>query len=221
MLSIAPPTANSYATLHRTVNLVSSASAGTLGTLKITALSSDEQGWLADVNAVRALISVPTSYANLTVDEYAEEQARTEANAVANGTAAYGDATELQYLQTYAALPNLVYASAGSVQASQPDPSPFALTYGTAPLTVTLPAGSRGYQGADAGWMYGEIQNCANDNWQTCAVSSNNGHYVNIANTADVWAGLGESTNDIVVPPGSPPGTTSAGKVYEIIFPQT
>jgi hypothetical protein len=206
-----------FATLHRTVSSASPA----LGTVKIAALSTDEQGWLVDINAVRALISVPTSYANLVVDEFAEEQARTESNAVAAGTAPFGDVTEAQYLGFYAAMPNLVYSQAGSVQAVQHDPLGFPVTYGSGAITVTQPATAPGYQGADAAWMYGEIQNCPSNNWKTCTFSAINGHYINLANTLDVWAGLGESTSNIVVPPGSPPGTTSAGKVYTIIVPQS
>ncbi len=206
MLTIGNGT-GTYATLHRTVNSTSPA----LGTVNVAALSADEQAWLVDINAIRALIAVPTSYSNLTVDEYAEEQARTEANAVASGTAAFGDTTETTYVGLYAAMPNLVYSGAASVQAVQHDPLGFPVTYGSAPLTVTQPATARGYQGADDAWMYGEIQNCPGDNWKTCTFSLA-GHYINLSNTLDVWAGLGESTV-------SNPGL--GGKVYEILLPQS
>jgi hypothetical protein len=59
MLQIAKDTA--HATLHR-----------------IVGVSSDEQAWLTDVNSQRATVSVPTSFANLVVDEYAEEQTRAD-----------------------------------------------------------------------------------------------------------------------------------------------
>jgi hypothetical protein len=73
MLQIAKDTA--HATLHRIVG-VNGATA--IGSVKITALSSDEQAWLTDVNSQRATVSVPTSFANLVVDEYAEEQTRAD-----------------------------------------------------------------------------------------------------------------------------------------------
>jgi hypothetical protein len=206
MLTIGKDT--TFATLHRKVNSASPA----LGTVKIAALSADEQAWLVDINTVRAAISVPASFANLTVDEFAEEQARTEANAVGNGTAVFGDVTESAYLTLYGAMPNLVYASAGSVQAVQHDPLGFSITYGTAPIQSTLPATAHGYQGADAAWMYGEIGNCPGNNWKSCTFGATNGHYINLANTLDVWAGLGESTVS---------NSTLGGKVYEIIVPQS
>ena len=172
MLTIAKD--GTYATLHRNVAALAGATA--LGTLKITALSSDEQAWIVDVNHQRATVSSPASFGNLVVDEYAEEQARAEAAAIVSGAAPYGDATEAVYAANYSATVGAMYS--------------------VATVADLVPAAS-GYVQADANWM-AEKSNCPTGNWQTCAVAENTGHYINLSNTDSVWAGLGESTTSFV-----------------------
>jgi hypothetical protein len=168
-----------YATLHRTIAVA----AGTplaLGTLKVAALTADEQAWLIDVNAQRATVSVPTSFANLVVDEYAEEQARAEVAAIVSGAQPYGDATEGVYAQNYAQSPGSMYAAA----------------------TVSdLVGAASSYLQADNAWVSEEKPNCPNGNWMTCSVAANTGHYINVSNTQDVWVGLAESATAFDDPP--------------------
>jgi hypothetical protein len=173
MLTIAKDA--TYATLHRTVP--AAAGATSVGTVKITALSADEQAWLVDVNNQRATVSAPVSFANLVVDEYAEEQARQYASDVASGKAVYSDAAYAPYQAGYSASAGELY-SVGGVEAEQPAAS--------------------AYLAADGQWM-GEKSNCASGNWQTCTFSATTGHYINLSNTQDVWVGLGESSVSFVV----------------------
>lgn len=169
MLQIAKDTA--HATLHRTVAVNGATS---IGSVKITVLSSDEQAWLTDVNQQRATVSVPTSFANLVVDEYAEEQARAEVAGMAAGTYPYTDSTESTFAGFYAAMPGAMYAAAGVADAN------FAGQFSA-------------YVSADNAWM-AEKANCPGGNWQTCTVVETTGHYINISNTQDVWVGMGESS---------------------------
>lgn len=168
MLQIAKDT--TYATLHRTV-AVNGPTA--LGTVKITALSADEQAWLADVNQQRATVAVPTSFSNLVVDEYAEEQARAWASDVAAGRTTFGDAQYGPYQTAYAASSGALYGAAGV-------------------LAINLLGQLSAYISADNSWM-SEKANCPGGNWQTCTFSETTGHYINMSNTNTVWAGLGES----------------------------
>lgn len=176
MLQIAKDTA--HATLHRTVAVNGATS---VGAVKITALSSDEQAWLTDFNQQRATVSVPTSYGNLVVDEYAEEQTRADAASLLTSTyndpttgIPNGDNAAKAYGALYAAMPGAMYATAG--------------------VTVLNAAGQlSAFVAADNGWM-GEKANCPSGNWQTCTFSENTGHYMNVSNTQDVWVGLGETT---------------------------
>jgi hypothetical protein len=167
MLTIVKDT--TYATLHRTITATSSGLA--LGTVKIAALTTDEQAWLVDVNHQRATVSFPTSFANLSIDEYAEEQARAEVAAIVSGAQPYGDATEALFANNYAAEPGAMYGATGVA------------------ALITLP---NLYIDADNGWM-GEKANCTGGNWQTCPFAENTGHYINLSNTANVWIGVGES----------------------------
>lgn len=175
MLQIGKDTA--HATLHRTVAVNGATS---VGSVKLTALSSDEQAWLTDVNQQRATVSVPTSFANLVVDEYAEEQARADAASLLTSTyndpttgIPNGDNAAREFGALYAAMPGAMYATAG--------------------VTVLNAAGQIGaYVGADNGWM-SEKANCTSGNWQTCTFAANTGHYIAVSNTQDVWVGLGET----------------------------
>lgn len=160
-----------YATLHAQIAVAAGANA--LGTFKITALSSDEQAWVADVNNQRTTVSYPVSFGNLTVDEYAEELEREYAAAVVAGTIPFSDAGEETYDAMYGTEPGAIYG-ASSVAALQPSAS--------------------AYLAADNAWM-AEKANCPNGNWQTCTFADNTGHYINISNTTDVWVGLGESSS--------------------------
>jgi hypothetical protein len=167
MLTIGKDT--TYATLHRTVAVAAGANA--IGTVKVAALSTDEQNWLVDVNNQRATVSVPTSFANLQVDEFAEEQARKWTADVVAGTTVYSDAGYAPYQATYSANPGAMYGAAGA---------------------LNLGGAASQYVISDQIWM-AEKANCPSGNWQTCTFASNTGHYINISNTNTVWIGLGES----------------------------
>ena len=141
-----------YATLHRTVSVAAGANA--IGTVKIAALSTDEQNWLVDVNTQRATAAVPASFANLQVDEYAEEQARKWSADVVAGTTTFGDAGYAPYQAAYGADPGAIYGAAG------------VLGLGGAPSQYVL---------IDNEAM-AEKSNCPSGNWQTCTFASNTGH---------------------------------------------
>jgi hypothetical protein len=164
------PADGSYATLHRTFALV--AGANTLA-VKLTALPSSYRSWLADLNAQRVNVATPSSYGNLVVDEYAQEQAQKWADDVASGATAYGDAGYAAYQSAYAAQPGALYAASGV-------------------LAVTGPGFPQGVITTDDGWM-SEKSNCPGGDWSTCAFGPTTGHYVNLANKRDVFVGLGES----------------------------
>jgi len=162
-----------YATLHRSITVASSGLA--LGTVKVAALSADEQAWLTDVNNQRATVSVPVSFSNLVVDEYAEEQARLWAVNVLSGVTAFGDAGYAPYQTAYSSAAGSVYGAA-------------------AVISLNLLGQPSAFVGADNSWM-SEKANCPSGNWQTCTYAENTGHYINISNTDTVWIGLGESWN--------------------------
>lgn len=189
-----------YATLHRTYT--ATAGASVLGSVKLTAINTTLQAWLADVNSQRATVSVPASFANMTVDEYAQEQAVKWSSAVALGTTVYGDAQYAPYQAAYAANPGAMYAAAG-VLAVQSPPNPGAGFAGESLETV------------DTGWMSeknssagpgGTTVGCGaqGGNWQTCYAANPPGsaglpyvgHYYNISNTQDVFVGLGTTTTN-------------------------
>jgi hypothetical protein len=160
-----------YATLHRTVAVAAGANA--VGTVKVAALSTDEQNWLVDVNNQRATVSVPTSFANLQVDEYAEEQARKWSADVVAGTTTYGDAGYAPYQSAYGQYPGQMYGATG---------------------VLDLGGAASQYLLVDQVWM-AEKGTCPSGNWQTCTFATNTGHYINISNTNTVWIGLGESSS--------------------------
>lgn len=158
-----------YATLHRTATLTTGINA--LGTLKITALDASHQAWLADWNSRRATVSFPTSYANMIVDEYAQEQAtKWAADYTASGLD-ISDAGYGQYQTAYSSSPGSMYGAAGvlDVQFSVAD-----------------------YTDADFAWFNNEKPNCPGGNWATCPFADNTGHYMNGSNLRDVWVGLGD-----------------------------
>ena len=163
-----------YATLHRTITVITGSSLA-LGTLKVAALSSDEQAWLIDVNHQRATVSIPISFANLAVDEYAEEQARQWANDVLSGETIYGDSGYAPYQSAYGSSAGSLYSVAGA-------------------LNENTSGQVSAYTASDNAWM-SEKSNCPNGNWQTCTFAGNTGHYINISNTQTVWIGLGEAWN--------------------------
>lgn len=168
---------STYATLHRSVNV--NVGPNAIGAVKIAALSIDEQKWLVDANNQRATVSVPTSYGNMLVDEYAEEQARQWAADVASGKTAFGDAGYSPYQSAYGSSPGSMYSAAG---------------------VLALGAAAGAYISADQSWM-SEKANCPNGNWQTCTFAHNTGHYINLSNTNTVWVGLGESASSFAYPP--------------------
>ena len=174
-----------YATLHRALAVSSGANA--VGTVRLTALTSDQQAWLADVNNQRATVSFPTSFPNLFVDEYAQEQANAWAPSAAAGTTAYTDAAYAPYQSAYSASPGAMYDAAGTL-------AQIVSYYNVTP----------GYAQSDQGWM-AEKANCPSGNWQTCTFSETTGHYVNISNTDTVWIGLGESVTSAAAVSGAAP----------------
>jgi hypothetical protein len=188
MLTIGNGTAG-YATLHRTIAVVAGVNA--LGTLQVAQLSADERAWLVDINTQRATVAYPTSFANLDIDEYAEEQARAEAAAIVAGTDPYGDPTEEMFASDYMAEAGSMYVAGGA-----------------ADLVGTASA----YLSADAAW-FAEKANCPNGSWQGCPFADNTGHYINLAQTTNVWIGLGESTVSYLHPP------EGAAWAYDAIIP--
>jgi Carboxypeptidase regulatory-like domain len=194
------PADGSYATLHRTVALA--AGANTL-TVKLTALSSSYRSWLADLNAQRMHVATPSSYGNLIVDEYAQEQAQKWADDVAAGTTAYGDAGYAAYQSAYASQPGALYAATGV-------------------LAVTGPGFPQGVITTDDGWM-SEKANCPGGDWSACAFGPTTGHYINLSNKRDVFVGLGESaaqnaslggylTDVMIVQNGAGPAPAAVGR---------
>ncbi len=171
MLTIAKD--GTYATLHRTVAVTTGITS--LGTVNITALGTAEQAWLADVNNQRATVSVPASFPNLVVDEYAEEEARQWAMDVVSGKTAYSDAAFAPYQAAYGAAAGSLYGATGVLNTGSASAYPQ-------------------YLGADTGWM-SEMSNCAGKNWQTCTDSALTGHYIRMSNSNTVWIGLGEYAN--------------------------
>jgi len=171
------PTDGSYATLHRTVT-IASGSTTALGTIQLTALSNTIQAWLADVNYQRSNVATPQSFANLVVDEYLEEQANLWAANVAAGTTAYSDAAVAPYATAYSNEPGVMYG------------------VGMGHNIAVVPPNETEEQ-IDMGYMSEQTGACApyGGNWQTCAANGDPGpHYVAIAETSDVWVGLGSTT---------------------------
>jgi len=185
------PTNDSYATLHRTVT-VAVGTATALGPIKLTALSSAVQAWLADVNNQRATVSTPTSFANLQVDEFAQEQANQWASDVANGVTTYGDAQYQPYQSAYADEPGAMYGATGVLAVGQ-----YSMTESTEASDLIAD---------DTGWMSEKTNGCASysGNWQTCPFGGTTGHYINISNTQNVWVGLGTTSTDNVTLGGYP-----------------
>jgi hypothetical protein len=164
------PADGSYATLHRTFALVVGANSLAV---KLTALSTTYRSWLADLNSQRVNAATPSSYGNLIVDEYAQEQAQKWADDVAAGTTAYGDPGYAAYQSAYAAQPGALYAATGV-------------------LAVTGPGFPQGTITTDDGWM-AEKSNCPGGDWSTCTFGPTTGHYINLSNKRDAFVGLGES----------------------------
>jgi hypothetical protein len=194
MLVIAPATANAYATLHKGVT----ASTAALGTVKLTALSADQQGWIADLNAVRAAAAVPTSYSNLTVDEYATEQAQAYQTAGLAGAGILTDAGWNPYFAAWSSAASLPGYSPAGVLSTVYNPAPAQFTFGSPSSgQYQNPVGAAGYVLSDAAWLYGDKSNCtAPYNWNTNCSFSTAGHYMLLSNTSDVWVGLGISGPD-------------------------
>jgi hypothetical protein len=161
---------SAYAGLHALVNL----HAGHFKTaFRLLALSKDEVAWVADVNHVRTTISYPRSFADMSVDQYAEIEARAWAASVVSGKTLYGDPGLGTFANAYSHQPGELYGATAVG----------ALQYGTSQ-----------YLAADSGWM-GEKANCPKGDWQTCPFKENTGHYMNLSNTDNVWIGVGETDN--------------------------
>jgi hypothetical protein len=171
---------STYATLHATVTVASGTNV--LGTLKITALSADQQGWVSDINTQRTTVATPLSYGNLIADEYAIEEEQAMVNAVAAGSATYGPSAETTYDGLYGQQPGAIYIASN---------------------ISGLSTSSGAYVTVDQNWMAEQTQ-CPNVNWQTCTFSAATGAYINLSNTIDVWVGPAESAGTIVPPGGGP-----------------
>ena len=189
MLVIGDGTA--FATLHRTVPVAAGANA--LGTLGITALTSDQQAWVSDLNTQRTTVSSPVSYGNFVIDEYAVEEEAAMVAAVVGGTATFGPSAEDTYDALYGQQPGAMYLASNASGMS-----------GT----------SGAYVSVDQGWMAG-MSGCPNGDWQTCTYTSTTGQYINISNTDDVWIGPAESTTSYL-----PSGGTSNAWVYGVMVIQ-
>lgn len=196
MLVVAPATANTYATLHKGITAATAA----VGTVKLTALSADQQGWIGDVNAVRAAAAVPTSYSNLTVDEYATEQAQAYQTAGLVGPGILTDAGWTPYFNAWTAAATLTGYSPAGVLSTVYNPAPAQFTFGSvASGQYQNPVGAPGYVLSDAAWLWGDKSNCTTpfawNNTSNCPFAST-GHYDILSNTNDTWVGLGESGPD-------------------------
>jgi hypothetical protein len=159
-----------FATLHRSVSFAQ-AGVTDLGTITIAALTADEQAALADYNQRRATISIPASYPDQVIDEYAQELVRQWAAAVANGTAIYSDpsdeASELYIRESGALFP--VTADVSSIATIQSD-----------------------WLSANNGF-FSERTNCPENNWMVCPYLSDTGHYIDSSRTDGVFVGMSSS----------------------------
>jgi len=190
----------SYATLHRTVT-ITTGTPNALGTVKLTALSSAVQSWLADVNNQRATVSLPISFGNLAVDEYLQEEANQWATDVANGTTQYGDSEVDPYNAAYAADPGAIYTVG------------IAHDIGIVNYAVDP---SDALELEDQGFMSEKTSSTGcgpyGGNWQTCLAAGDPGpHYVAMSYTGNVWVGLGTTSTDNATLGGEPAGILFVG----------
>ena len=174
-----PIVTQTYAILHRSLTIAHAAIA--LGTIHLAALSADESAWESQLITDRATIAYPTT-GPVVVDEYLEENARAEAQAVASGAMPYADSTENVYLANYLSEPGSIaeYSGGGA-------------------LAVDTPAGAWAKAEAE---FFAEKANCLNGDWRTCPYTSTTGHYINLATDDVVWVGLAESASS--TPVGTP-----------------
>ena len=160
-----PVVMQTHAILHRTVTVVDGMLV--LGAVHLARLSSDETAWVRDLNDRRSAVAFPATGA-VVIDEYAEEQARQWSADVDAGKTAYTDAGYGPYQQAYANDPGAIGSAAGALD------------------------GNTTWQHAEAAW-FAEKANCPGGNWTTCAYADNTGHYINLSQNDDVWAGVGEA----------------------------
>lgn len=174
-----------YATLHRTVALSGGTTA--LGTIHLTALDATHQAWLSDFNNRRLTVSNPSSYPNLVVDEYAQEQA--DQAVAAQQTANSSSGSDSSYVSAYA-------ASAGAMYSAS------AFNYGSQATSNNAPDEIMGvdYTGFNFDKTY-----CNGTPWTTCTPAGSNfglhTDYPAFSSTSDVWVGLGYPT--VTVTPGT------------------
>lgn len=174
-----PSVSQTYAILHRNVSVVD----GTLvlGTIHLAKLSSTESQWLRDLNERRSAVSYPATGA-VVIDEYAQEQARQWATDVDAGKTQYTDAGYAPYQQAYASAPGAIGSAAGALD------------------------GNTTWQHAESAW-FAEKANCPDGNWTTCTFADDTGHYINLSENDDVWAGIGEGA-------AAAPSSTGIGGFY-------
>jgi len=188
MLTIGPSD-TSYATLHRTVTLVTAAMP--LARTTLTALDSTQQAWLVDFNNKRATVSFPTSFANLTVDEYAQEMANQFILDIADGVKTYGCGSEDSYAFTYQTLPGAMYDTAAD--------GPIGTYSYYQNMYWEYPANAAGTAvdtiGADSGWFDYEKAICPNGDWSNCMADLHTAWpYMSGSSKRNIWIGLGYST---------------------------
>ena len=186
-----PVVMQTHAILHRTVSVVDGMLV--LGAVHLARLSSDETAWVRDLNDRRSAVSFPATGA-VVIDEYAEEQARQWSADVDAGKTAYTDAGYGPYQQAYADDPGAIGNAAGALDGNT--------TWGR----------------AEAAW-FAEKSNCPGGNWTTCTYADNTGHYINLSQNDDVWAGVGAGAT--AAPAASGIGGFRPYDVMVILYGQT
>lgn len=161
-------TGQTYAVLHQLVAVPFADLM--IGEVSVSKLSTDESAWILKLNSERGTISFPATKP-IVIDEFAQVQARAEAEAVASGAFPYGDATESIFVKRYAATSGVVNQG---------------IAGGVAALTDTYSHAEDAY--------FAEKKNCPNGNWQTCTFAANTGHYLNLSTDTMFAVGLGESS---------------------------
>jgi hypothetical protein len=172
-LDAAPTTNQTYTILHRSITVNGATLA--LGNVNISQLSTDESAWLKQLNVDRATISYPAT-GPVVIDEYDQEAARAEAEAVAANTYPFGSATESVFVAQVSALPGAIGGYSGVAAGA---------------------VGTGQSLQADASF-FSEKALCANGDWRTCPFSETTGHYINLSQDSLSWVGLGESATAAV-----------------------
>jgi uncharacterized protein YkwD len=170
------------AAIHRTVSLVSGKNV--LPVQLMAAVTSDEAGWLAQVNADRAANGAPP----LVFDEALVESARYWANFM--GRTGYFNHC-------------IPASSCGGTATPPPGAAPQDATPATRDAYFNAYFGSWGeniaagfpnWESAESAFM-AEKANCPGDTATGCPFNDSTGHFLNIVDASYLWVGLGEATN--------------------------